>query len=132
MTTIRNYHNQVILRDEDRDMIKAQRNYLIKIGFNEEISYKIIQCNTQLGYDEIDLDSDYKDSEDETPTESENEEDSDKNLSDDDFEREERAMTPIPYPCCNEIHCICYDQIEIDKEYEEYCLNQAEQIAENH
>ncbi|PKC53514.1 hypothetical protein RhiirA1_479146 [Rhizophagus irregularis] len=194
MTTIRNYHNQVILKDEDRDMIKAQRNYLIKMygmtmedinilgkmadrirkrwlklqekpkplsridqfkekcmeneiqtyelslgkidkrirGFNEEISYKIIQCNNQLGYDEIDLDSDYEDSEDETPTESENEEDSDENLSDNDSEREERAISPIPYPCCNEIHCICYDQIEIDKEYEEYCLNQVEQMAENH
>ncbi|PKB99406.1 hypothetical protein RhiirA5_429752 [Rhizophagus irregularis] len=194
MTTIRNYHNQVILRDEDRDMIKAQRNYLIKMygmtmedinivgkmadrirerwlklqekpkplswidqfkercmeneiqtyelslgkidkrirEFNEEISYKIIQCNTQLGYDEIDLDSDYKDNEDETPTESEDEEVSDEILSDNDSEREERAMSPIPYPCCNEIHCICYDQIEIDKEYKEYCLNQAEQMAENH
>ncbi|CAB5148544.1 unnamed protein product [Rhizophagus irregularis] len=159
MITIRNYHNQVILKDEDRDMIKAQRNYLIKMygmtmedikilgkmadrirerwlklqekpkplsrieqfkercmeneiqtyelslgkidkrirEFNEEISYKIIQCNTQLEYDEIDLDSDYEDSEDETPTESEN--DSNENLSDNDFEREERAMSPIPYPC---------------------------------
>ncbi|CAG8715828.1 uncharacterized protein OCT59_025258 [Rhizophagus irregularis] len=194
MTTIKNYHNQIVLKDEDRDMIKAQRNYLIKMygmtmedikildkmadrirerwlklqeklkplnridqfkercmeneietyqsslgkidkrvrEFNEEISYKIIQCNTQLGYDEIDLDSDYEDSKNETPTESEDEKDSDEDLSDNDSEREERAMSPIPYPCCNEIHCICYDQIEIDKEYEEYCLNQVEQMAENH
>ncbi|CAB4411680.1 unnamed protein product [Rhizophagus irregularis] len=194
MTTIRDYHNRVTLRDEDRDMIKAQRNYLIKMyestmddlnilgkmadrirerwlklqekpkplnridqfkekcmeneiqtyelslgkiderirEFNVEISYKIIQCNTQLEYDEIDLDSDYENSEDETPIESENEEDSDETLSDNDSEKEERAMSSIPYPCCNEIHCICYDQIEIDKEYEEYCLNQAEQMFEKH
>ncbi|PKC58890.1 hypothetical protein RhiirA1_470284 [Rhizophagus irregularis] len=149
MTTIRNYHNQVILRDEDRDMIKAQRNYLIKmygmtmedINILGKMADRIRERWLKLQEKPKPLSwidqfkerySDYKDSEDETPTESENEEDSDKNLSDDDFEREERAMTPIPYPCCNEIHCICYDQIEIDKEYEEYCLNQAEQIAENH
>ncbi|CAB4433192.1 unnamed protein product [Rhizophagus irregularis] len=194
MTTIRNYHNQITLKDEDRDMIKLQRNYLIKMyentmddlnilskmadrirerwlklqgkpkplsridqfkercmeneiqtyelslgkiderirEFNVEISYKIKQCNTQLEYDEIDLDSDYENSEDETPIESENGEDSDETLSDNDSEKEERAMSPIPYPCCNEIHCICYDQIEIDKEYEEYCLNQAEQMFEKH
>ncbi|PKY60102.1 hypothetical protein RhiirA4_483416 [Rhizophagus irregularis] len=100
--------------------------------FNVEISYKIIQCNTQLGYDEIDLDSDYENSEDETPIESEDEEGSDETLSDNDSEKEEIAMSPIPYPCCNEIHCICYDQIEIDQEYEEYCLNQTEQMFENH
>ena len=191
MTTIRNYHNQVTLKDEDRDMIKAQRNYLIKMyemtmrdinilnemanrirkrwlrlqekpkhlnridqfkercieneiqtyesnlgriirgteEFNEEISHKIIQCNTQLGYSSLDLDSDYEDSEDETPVESEDRENSDETLSDNDSEKEERAMSPIPYPCCNEIHCICFDQIEIDKEYEEYCLNQAEQMV---
>ena len=79
----------------------------------------------------MDLDSDYEDSENETPIESENEEDSDKTLSDNDPEEGERAISPIPYPCCNEIHCICYDQIEIDKEYEEYCLNQAEQMFED-
>ncbi|CAB4420315.1 unnamed protein product [Rhizophagus irregularis] len=100
--------------------------------FNVEISYKIIQCNTQLEYDETDLDSDYENGEDETPTKSEDGEDSDETLSDNDSEKEERAMSPIPYPCCNEIHCICYDQIEIDKEYEEYCLNQTEQMFENH
>ncbi|CAB4436767.1 unnamed protein product [Rhizophagus irregularis] len=194
MTTIRNYHNQATLKDEDRDMIKLQRNYLIKMyentmddlkilsemadrirerwlklqekpkplnridqfkercmeneiqtyelslgkiderirEFNVEISYKIIQCNTQLEYDEIDLDSDYENSEDETPIESEDGEDSDETLSDNESEKEERAMSPTPYPCCNEIHCICYDQIEIDKEYEEYCLNQVEQMAENY
>ena len=190
MTAIRSYYNQVILKDEDRDMIKGQRNYLIemyemtmedinaldriadKIGrrwlklqekpkpldridqfkercmeneiqtyesnlgriirgireFNEEISYKIIQCNTRLGYDNSDLDSDYENSGDETPTGPEDEEGSDENLSDDDSEEEGRVMSPIPYACCNEIHCICYDQIESDKENEEYCLNQVEQM----
>ncbi|PKY32134.1 hypothetical protein RhiirB3_450110 [Rhizophagus irregularis] len=125
---------------KERCMENEIQTYELSLGkinrrireFNEEISYKIIQCNTQLGYDEIDLDSDYEDSEDEIPTESENEEDSDEILSDNDSEEKEKAMSPIPYPCCNEIHCICYDQIEIDKEYEEYCLNQAEQMAENH
>ncbi|PKY33817.1 hypothetical protein RhiirB3_453046 [Rhizophagus irregularis] len=123
---------------KERCMENEIQTYELSLGkidkrireFNEEISYKIIQCNTQLEYDEIDLDSDYEDSEDETPTESEN--DSNENLSDNDFEREERAMSPIPYPCCNKIHCICYNQIEIDKEYEEYCLNQTEQMFENH
>jgi hypothetical protein len=100
--------------------------------FNVEISYKIMQCNTQLGYDEIDLDSDYENNENETPIESEDGEDSDETLSDNDSEKVERAMSPRPYPCCNEIHCTCYDQIEIDKEYEEYCLNQAEQMFESH
>ncbi|PKY61435.1 hypothetical protein RhiirA4_486412, partial [Rhizophagus irregularis] len=67
--------------------------------FNVEISYKIIQCNTQLEYNEIDLDSNYEDNENEIPTESEDGKVSNENLSDNDFEKEERAMSPIPYPC---------------------------------
>src|SRR5687767_7133162 len=193
MTLIRDYHNTVLVEKDKRDIVKAQRNYLIKMygttmedmnvldrmadrirrrwivlqqkpkplnridqfkercieteiqayqsslgrisksirEYNEEISYKIIQCNTQLGYNEIDLDSDYENSEDESLTESEDEESDYGNLSDDDTEEEERAMSPIPYPYCNEIHCICYDQIDTDKGYEEYCQNYDEQIAEN-
>ncbi|PKY61819.1 hypothetical protein RhiirA4_487337 [Rhizophagus irregularis] len=167
MTTIRNYHNQITLKDEDRDMIKLQRNYLIKMYENTMDDLNILskmadrirerwlklqgkpkplsridqfkeRCmeneiqTYELKYDEIDLDSDYENSEDETPIESEDGEDSDETLSDNESEKEERAMSPTPYPCCNEIHCICYDQIEIDKEYEEYCLNQVEQMAENY
>ena len=186
MTLNEDYHGFCLVKNEEkRDLIKTQRNFLIKIyeitigditelnniaegvrkrwielqqkpkpldqinqfkercieseiqtyqlslerinrkikEFNEDISYKIIQCNTQLGYDEIDLDSDYEDSKDKNPTESGDEENSDRNSSDDDYEEGEIVMSPIPYPCCNGIHCICYDQIEVDKEYEEYCYN---------
>ncbi|RGB26109.1 hypothetical protein C1646_747015 [Rhizophagus diaphanus] len=74
---------------------------------------------------------DYENNENESPTESEDEESGNEDLSDNNTKEEERAMSPIPYPCCNEIHCICYNQIDTDEEYEEYCQNYDEQTAEN-
>lgn len=165
MIAISNYYSQIIVRSKDKDLVKVQQNYLIKMygmtmedinvldkmadrirkrwiklqqkpkllnrvdqfkkrcieneiqayqlnferiskrirEFNESVSHKIIQCNTQLEYDEIDSDSNYKNSENESPTELNNEENSNGNLSDDGSEKK-RAMLPIPYLCCNEIH----------------------------
>ncbi|RGB28949.1 hypothetical protein C1646_796225 [Rhizophagus diaphanus] len=185
MTLIRNYYTSVLVEKDKRDLVKAQRNYLIKmyettmedmnildrmadrirkrwiklqqkpkplnrIGqfkeryteteiqayqsslgrisksirkYNEKISHKIVQCNIQLGYDKIDLENG-------SPTESEDEKSSYEDLSDNDTEEKERAMLPIPYPCCNEIYCIRYDQIDTDEEYKEYCQNYDEQTAE--
>ncbi|RGB24325.1 hypothetical protein C1646_773254 [Rhizophagus diaphanus] len=124
MTSIRNYYNSVLVEKDKRDLVKAQHQ------FKERCIETVIQTY-QSSLRRISKNSDYENSENESPTESENKESSYEDLSDNDTEEEERAMSPIPYPYCNEIHCICYDQVDTDKEYEEYCQNYDEQTAEN-
>ena len=119
------------LEKEARIYEKASRELKI---LNEEISYRILQFNANFGYEATDLDSDHNISDDETPTESENEEsgeESDESPSDNDSEIGKRAVSPTPYPCCNEIQCTCCDNLDaFEKEYEEYCQNYYEQMNE--
>ncbi|CAB4426194.1 unnamed protein product [Rhizophagus irregularis] len=100
MIAIRNYYSQIIVRSKDKDLVKVQQNYLIKMyGMTMEDINVLDKMADRIRKRWIKLQQKLKllnrivttNSENESPIESDDEENSDGNLSDDGSEKERQC-----------------------------------------